>query len=400
MAERFRKWESCLAGRRMQAPIAPVFRIGLPLSFAVLLAAVSWHTYHYPLYDLDMLGYMANVAVLETSGASRIHAAVYSELPRHVPDGTRAHLLGQDNAGQDSASRRDRAGNPDHFAEFLPCFAIRPLYIEMLHILRRLGIYLVRVTVLGSVLPYMALAALIFVWSARYVGPLLASLFAFLLAVTPPILGLARYSGPDSLSTFWTCLALYFIFERRRFAIGLVFLLSSVYIRTDNVLLALLVLAYLCLRMNELDKWKAGTLGVVAVLSVFAINHFAGDYGWRMLYYRGFIAAPLAPGEFVAQFSFADYNRALRTGLSAIFNGNFIPYLLFGLIGYLAMRKRTLGAVFAIVIAFAALHFVIFPLVEDRYFSLFYVVTGLTVISALSFAGKATTAAPILTERT
>jgi hypothetical protein len=383
----------------MQAPIAPVFRIGPPLLFAVLLAAVSWHTYRYPLYDLDMLGYMANVAALETSGASRIHDAVYSELPRHVPEGTRSHLLGQDNASRASASFRDRASNPDHFVEFLPCFAIRPLYIEMLHILRRLGIDLVRVTVLGALLPYMALAALIFVWSARYVGPLLASLFAFLLAVTPPILGLARYSGPDSLSTFWTCLALYFIFERKRLAIGLVFLLSSVYIRTDNVLLALLVLAYLCLLTNELDKWKAATLGVVAVVSVFAINHFAGDYGWRMLYYRGFIAPPLAPGEFVAQFSFADYERAFRTGLSALANSNFVPYFLFGSVGYLDLRKRTLGAVFAIVIAFAALHFVIFPLVEDRYFSLFYVVTGLTAISAFSLAGKAATVDPALTER-
>jgi hypothetical protein len=366
----------------MQIPTSPSFRIGLPLLFAAMLAAVSWHTYRYPLYDLDMLGYMANVTALETFGASRIHAAVYSELPRHVPEGTRAHLLGQDNAGPDSASRRDRARNPDHFAEFLPCFAIRPLYIEILHILRRLGIDLVKVTILGSVLPYIALAVLIFVWSARYVGPVLASLFAFLLAVTPPILGLARYSGPDSLSTFWTCLALYFIFERKLLALGLVFLLSSVYIRTDNVLLALAVLAYLCLLTNELDKWKAALLAVVAVVSVFAINHFAGDYGWRMLYYRGFIAAPLAPGEFVAQFSFADYKRALRTGLSALVNGHFIPYLLFGSIGYLTLRRRALGAVFAIVTAFAAVHFVIFPLVEDRYFSLFYVIAGLTAVSS------------------
>jgi hypothetical protein len=107
-----------------------------------------------------------------------------------------------------------------------------------------------------------------------------------------------------------------------------------------------------------------------------------------MLYYRGFIAAPLAPGEFVAQFSFADYKRALRTGLSALVNGHFIPYLLFGSIGYLTLRKRALGAVFAIVIAFAAVHFVIFPLVEDRYFSLFYVVAGLTAISSSSIASS------------
>lgn len=376
----------------MQPPTSPVLRIGVPLLFAAMLAVISWHTYRFPLYDIDMLAYMANVAALETSSPRAIHAAVYGELPAHVPEGTIAHILGKDSSAPDSVSRRDRARNPDHFVEFLPCFAIRPLYIELLHIFRLLGFDLVQVTILGSVLPYLALAALIFIWSSRYVGTLFGSLFAFLLAITPQILSLARYSGPDCLSTFWTCLALYLIFERRRLALGLVFLLSSVYIRTDNVLLALLVIAYLSLRTNdiprtqELEKWKAAILGIVAVVSVYAINHFAGDYGWRMLYYRGFIAPPLAPGEFVAQFSFADYKQALRSGFSALVNSSFTPYLLLGTIGFFPRSKEAFGKVFLLTATFSAIHFLIFPLVEDRYFGLYYLVMGLTAISSFSSA--------------
>jgi hypothetical protein len=181
----------------------------------------------------------------------------------------------------------------------------------------------------------------------------------------------------------WVCLALYFTFERNRLAVGLAVLLSSVYIRTDNVLLALCVLAYLSLITKQVDKWKAAILAGVAVASVWTINHFAGDYGWRMLYYRGFIAAPLAPGEFIAQFTFADYQRVLRSGIVVLINGNFVPYLLLGAVGYFASTKQVMKRVFVIVIAFSAAHFVIFPLAEDRYLALYYVVASLTAISAV-----------------
>jgi hypothetical protein len=362
------------------------------IAFFVLLGAVAWHVYRFPSYSIDMLGYMENMAVLETSNVKEIHAAVYGEVRSKLPEGVRDHLLGLDKGAPDrqNASLQDRASNPGHFAEFLPCFAIRPLYIELLHLFRRLGTSLVRATVLGSVLPYIALATLFFVWSRAYVGPVYGSLLAFVLALTPPVFNLSRITEPDCLSTLWVCLALYLIFERSRLAVGLVVLLSGVYVRTDNVLLALCVLAYLSLITRQMDKWKAAVLACVAIGSVFVINHFAGDYGWRMLYYRGFIAPPLAPGEFVAQFTFADYQRVLRSGIVALTGGNFIPYLLFGTIGYFSSyftsKKQSMRKVFVIVIAFSAAHFIIFPLAEDRYLALYYVVAGLTAISAIPVA--------------
>jgi hypothetical protein len=43
-------------------------------------------------------------------------------------------------------------------------------------------------------------------------------------------------------------------------------------------------------------------LSVIAVASVVMINHFAGDYGIRMLYYRNFVGTPSAPAEMVVNF--------------------------------------------------------------------------------------------------
>ena len=161
-------------------------------------------------------------------------------------------------------------------------------------------------------------------------------------------------------------------------------LLASVYVRTDNAILVLVVLAYFCLLTDRLSISKAFVLGGMAIASVFLINHFAGDYGWRMLYYRAFIAPPLAPGEFVAQFTFTDYLHALRSGISSAINDQFIPFLLAGVVGVLAPQKRQIKALFGIALLYSAARFIIFPLPEPRYFSVFFLIMGLTAITAVA----------------
>ena len=107
---------------------------------------------------------MENMAVLETYNVKEIHTAVYGEVRSKLPEGVRDHLLGLDKGAPErqNSSLQDRASNAYHFAEFLPCFAIRPLYIELLHLFRKFGASMVRATVLGSVLPYIALATVFF----------------------------------------------------------------------------------------------------------------------------------------------------------------------------------------------------------------------------------------------
>ena len=114
-----------------------------------------------------------------------------------------------------------------------------------------------------------------------------------------------------------------------------------------------------CWLERRLNFWQTATLALLAVGSVFTINHFAGDYGIKMLYYREFIGTPLAPGEAVVQFSGRDYVHALRAGIVLIVDSFFLPFVLAGIGGWLgSSRVRTLAL---IAIAYTALHFVIFP---------------------------------------
>jgi hypothetical protein len=208
-----------------------------------------------------------------------------------------------------------------------------------------------------------------------------------LLLLTPPIWDLARSNTPDAFSCCVLLLSLYLILEKESLLLGLSLVLASVYIRTDNVLLVLPLLASASLAHKSLEKAKAACLAGLAIGSVILINHFAGDYGIKMLYYRAFVEPPVAPGELVAQFGLHDYLVAFQAGISTMTHGPVIPFALMGLVGTIAClrthRVALLGLV-AVTLCFAVSHFLVFPLGESRYFGLFFLVMGIMAASTLT----------------
>lgn len=355
------------------------------LGFAVLLTLAAFRAYQYPEYTSDGFVYMANAVAMHGASIQVIHDTVYREAFAEIPKPILDHLLGKDPVEtSQSRSFQERANNPYSFAEFLPSFAIRPVFNELVYVLHyELGVGLLRATILIPVLSYWAMGWIVLTWISRYVMRSWAALVSLLLMLTPPVWDLARSTTPDALSCMVSLLALYLILEKNRVFLGLTILLSSVYIRTDNVLLVLPMLVYLCIRTRTIEKTKAGVLAAVAVGSVFLINHFAGDYGTRLLYYRAFIAPPLAPGELVAQFGFHDYLVALRAGVAAVLHGDFIPFALMGVVGFLSRPTAAILGLMIVTIAYSGSHFLIFPLVEGRYFGLLFLAMGISLAASL-----------------
>ncbi|HEV2698090.1 MAG TPA: hypothetical protein VGU90_08875, partial [Terriglobales bacterium] len=118
-------------------------------------------------------------------------------------------------------------------------------------------------------------------------------------------------------------------------------------------------------------------LGTVAFGSVVLINHFAGDYGIGMLYYRNFRGTPIAPGEMTVAFSLSDYIFALRRGVTLALGSFFIPFLLAGLVGFAESHRSR--ALFASALSYSALHFLALPNWQERWFCLFYLSMGVVV---------------------
>src|SRR5208283_1159676 len=110
-----------------------------------------------------------------------------------VPENILNHLLGKDPVeSPQSRSYIERASNPYSFAQFLPCFAVRPIFNEFVYVLH----YWFGVGLL---------------WISAYVPAIWAAVCCALLMLTPPVWDLARWPTPDALSSLALLLALYFI---------------------------------------------------------------------------------------------------------------------------------------------------------------------------------------------
>jgi hypothetical protein len=354
--------------------------------YGVILFGCSLHLYRAPIYSMDSIQYMGNALLMEKRDVVEIHRRVYDEVQRNVPKAAREDLLGRraDAPEDQNKSRQERAANPWRYAEFLPLFAIRPLYNQTLWLASKTGMGLVRSGVVISVGSYFLLGILLFVWLQKYTSQWFSLALSTLLMISPPLMALGRETTADALATLVAFASLYLIFEEKRFTAGITMLLASIYFRTDFVVLAGPVILA-CWWERRIELWKAGVLAVVAVASVLCINHFAGDYGIKMLYYRNFVGVPIAPGEMTVQFSFRDYVAALRSGITLAANSFFLPFLLLGTIGMVSRRMRVL---FVVALTYVAVHFVVLPNWQERWVGLFYLAMGVCAATTVGEVAK------------
>ena len=346
--------------------------------YMALLASIAFHFYRAPEWAMDMIGYMGNALMTNHTPINEAHRLVYAEIYR-LPQGAQNSLLGTVPSADPTqdASRHARAVSTEYFAEFLPCFAIRPTYNQVLFLLSRI-VGLTRAAVLISVLSYFCLGLIIYAWACRYVRAEFAALFSLLLMLMPPVSNMGRAPMSDAPSTLVAISALYLLFETKHELAGLTLLLASVFVRTDNVVLAAIVLVALWLR-KRLAFWQMTVLGCLAAGSVLFINRMAGDYGIAMLYYRNFIATPTAPAEMVVHLTASEYVSAFRANITVMFQGWLMPFLLVAAVG--VARQSNLTYLALIAVLYISIHFLILPNWEERWYVVAYLSLALSAIA-------------------
>jgi hypothetical protein len=339
---------------------------------------LSVHYFRTPMSPVDMLDFAACVFSIHDLNPVALHKRAYEGVLKDAPAFSIPHLLGTDGDSNVGPSRRDRHANPYHFVESLPYFSIKPLYIELIAIVYWLGIRIFPAIVLASVIPAFCLTLLMCVWTVRLGGSaLLLCIFLFV----PEIRGPGSGVGPDALSVLVLAAALFLIFACEKFCPGVTLLLASIWIRTDNAIVALFVLGYL-LWKRRLPLWMTAVLAAIAVASPFVINHFGGSYGWKALYSHTFKYVEFAPGEFSPSFTMNDYVHALRGGLIEILQGSVLVYFVLGSVGYLIVPE--LRAPLVLLSSAGAVRFVVYPNFEPRYYAIVYVLIAIAGTVAIS----------------
>ena len=95
----------------------------------VMVINLWWAT---PMYNWDMLAYVACVHSYTESDAEAIHSKTFDEVRRHVPENAYDRLTRLD------AYRRALAQTPTSFIQHIPFYSVKPAYPCLMFLLKQI----------------------------------------------------------------------------------------------------------------------------------------------------------------------------------------------------------------------------------------------------------------------
>lgn len=345
--------------------------------FFACLLPVAIFSYKHPLYNWDMLAYMALVVKMENKDVNKVHDITYRNIRQNIPAEDYDKLTG-------GGLRRSRAENPAEFAGVLPFYAIKPLYIWSSYIFYKVGFSLPVSTVLPSIVAYLFIGLLLFHWLNRHHNLFFAFVAALLIMLSSVMIDVARLSTPDCISAFLLFTAFFFILERPSVLFTFLFLTGSVLARLDNIILSGLLLSFLFFS----SRWtkKISLVQYIVMLAVLAVLYIlvsgmAGEYQWDSFYYSRFVKYYDKEHEVQSSFSFSHYLALiqLRVIMAALYT-HFSFFLLLVLVMLSTrfqekFRNLPFELLFCVLLVFTIItRFVLFPNLEDRFYIAYYLV--------------------------
>ncbi len=269
--------------------------------------------------------------------------------------------------------------SPGHLGQLEPLYAIRPLYIGAIALITQAGLPIQKAISMVSALSLLGIGLVLFGWTG-------ATLRSALIMATPSIIILGRIGTPDALSALFIVSAAWALIRDKVF-VGILLLLCSVWVRTDNVILVLLLVGWL-VRNKRLPLSHAGALAALALFSVFFINHFSGNYGWSVLFRYSFIGGR-SPAEVVPHVSLRQYAVTFALSLEQIAGQGMPLWILVGIASWYWLPRAFQIRQLLVPVALAAVaRFMLFPSPEDRYFAWAYLIIGVSFLQAIDLANS------------
>jgi hypothetical protein len=360
------------------ADLRPIKATWPRLLFSILLLALSLTAYFVPYYDWDLVAYVGSAIALHENDAKSIQTQAFEAMRNELPEEDYLDIA------SGSYFRRDVASNPDHFRQQLRFYQIRPLYIHLLGWLHRVGPQYVNATRLLSATSLMLTGILLFLWSRRYVDERFAAICIPLLLIAPVLFTSARTGSPDALSALFVLLGSFELVEYRRSIIGSAILLVSLFLRTDNVIFVVCILAGFALTQRRTrDRIGAAVCAILAVTVVLGINRIEHSYSWPVLMQNTSIPI-VNPAEINPKITAADYFSAVRDMVDEARESSVTAFPFLAALALLSSRTtRVLKSLVTIVLLSWAAHLVLFPHIEDRYFISGSVLIGIASLSTL-----------------
>lgn len=313
-------------------------------SVAVVFLAASLYLARRPYYNWDMFPYMALVLWESEKPFDSIHAAVYNT--------ARENMQAKD--FQAISSRQPTLMNdPSAFLEVLPYFQVKPGYTLLSRFFFSLGINPLTATWLPSIIGYFGLCLTLFLWSATKAPVTAAGLFTAIVATSPPLTDLARYSSPDMLASFVFLVGMVMTISGR-LHIAMALFTATLSIRPDAILLTVPVTLALWYA-NKLSARQAvgwSVTGIALVAMLFVGKDLLGQY-------------------VLADLSINERWNAYSNGMNAVWH-SYMPPLAVVAVVILLIRRRFVAPDLPSLLLWACLisltaRYLLHPFAEDRF---------------------------------
>ncbi len=335
-----------------------------------------------PYHNWDMIGYVASAESYQNNDIYVVHGNTYNALKLHVPENKFKELI-----NSSSEYRNTIFMSADSLDQQLPYYQIRVLYIQLINLLSRIEIPKYYSTHFIS-------AVSVFVSLILISHILFSNLNAhFIFSFTPialanfGVLAVARCSTPDALA-FLCSTIVFLLFLSKKHLFFLVVLPMLVLVRTDLIILTIAFSLYYIM----IDRKYASYYIVSLITSLFiylGVNSYFGNYGWHTIFYVTLIERITNPEGIIFKVSLYEYFHSLYKGLGgALTSFSFITYFLSSLVIFIyhikksfifevfsTPNKYSLEIIHYINIAFFIGHFILFPVVWDRFFVTQYTFT-------------------------
>jgi hypothetical protein len=289
-----------------------------------------------PLYNWDMVAYIAVALIDSGQPADTAYRASHEAIARSVPPAVAERL-------KDTRNEHLIAADETRFAALLPFFTVKPVYPALIAALHRMGVDLVAASVAVSASSYALICILLYVWISRWVPLVVGVALAALLFLSPFLTPIGQLSSPDALSTLVILLALFLAIERQHRAAGAALLVVAIAVRPENILYCGIFLAYLA-ASRRMGLGKCLAFCGAAVAFYLLLTGRTNNYGWRTLFYFAMVDNTIAPAGFVSPLTFLDYLTIYLRQIDAIVFTTQDGFAFFALIGLgalcLKMKRR------------------------------------------------------------
>lgn len=370
---------------------------------AVFILALSTLTISKPVYEWDLLAYMANsMRLMQEVSLPELHQRVYQAVLAAVPSEDYVRLI-------ESPSRLILSRDSEAFAQTITFFYdARIIYIWVMSKLLALGIEPVFAFYFFStfcvVLSYLLLARLVPV-----AAPMGVHLVLPFIVLAFGLMYVARLATPDALAALCT-IALYFLLFRDRIYWLLFLLPLIIFVRTDLILLAALFYSYFLI-YNRAPRIFVIFSGFFTVAAYVALNKFLVDADpWSSLIGYNFGEKPTHPADYIFPITLSDYLKFLWIGiLSFSYSPMVFVFIVFTICGTILLTTRFVEAsgiermpplqrdlLFLFISSFLyfVLHFLLFPVSWLRFFTAQYTLVATMVCWFLFYLQCARHSAP------